>query len=174
MTLAKICREGGNRNRRDHLHWICTPLATPKPSLWSPLSQGMVPLTHQKFCKPEIFLSKARVGTTNGAETEERAIQGLPYVGIHHVCRHQTRHCLCSQDVLLDTNLLRRFLGKFFQKLTLADIRLRSANLVGELGGKVEEQRGWQHHWKNNICYQDHPVLPVTRQQTQECKGRDL
>ena len=32
---------------------------------------------------------------------------------------------------------------------------------------------GSQPHWKNNIGWPDHPVLPETRPPTKECTGRD-
>jgi len=37
-----------------------------------------------------MFLCKGRTGTKNVTEAEGRANQGLPNLGIHHVCRHQT------------------------------------------------------------------------------------
>jgi hypothetical protein len=44
-----------------------------------------------KNINPEIFLSKGEAGTKNGSETEGKAIQRLPHLGIHPICRHQTQ-----------------------------------------------------------------------------------
>jgi hypothetical protein len=49
---------------------------------------GVGPPTHLKVFNPEIFLSKGRTRTTNGAEIKGRAIQGLPFLEIHNVCKH--------------------------------------------------------------------------------------
>jgi hypothetical protein len=46
----------------------------------------------KKDFNPEMFLSKGRTGTKNGAGTEGRAIQGLPHLGIH-----------CFADIKPDT-----------------------------------------------------------------------
>jgi hypothetical protein len=48
----------------------------------------------------------------NRTETEARANQGLRYLGIHHVCRHQTQHGCCGQEALADKNLVWQFLGE--------------------------------------------------------------
>jgi hypothetical protein len=40
-----------------------------------------------------MFSSKGKTGTETGADTEGKANQGLPYLGIHHVCRHYTQQC---------------------------------------------------------------------------------
>jgi hypothetical protein len=45
--------------------------------------------THFQSINPEFLLSKGNAGTKSGAETEEKAIQGLPHLGIHPICRHQ-------------------------------------------------------------------------------------
>ena len=102
--------------------------------------------THLKVFNAEMFLSKGRTGTKNGTETEGRAIQGLPHLGIHNVCRHQTRHCCCGQEGLADRNLVWWFLGRSCQQLTNADVDAWShqtelRNLLGELSEGVEEQR---------------------------------
>jgi len=79
----------------------------------------LVTPTHLKVFNPEMFLSKGRTGTRNEAETERRAIQGLPYLGIHPVCRNQSRHCSCGQEVLADRNLEWQFFGRSGQQLTV-------------------------------------------------------
>jgi hypothetical protein len=47
-------------------------------------------------------------------------------------------------------------------------IRLNPGNLVGELAEGLEEGRELHPHWKNNIGWPDHPVLPETRPPTKE------
>ena len=53
-------------------------------------------------------------------------------------------------------------------------IRLSSGNLVGELPGNWRSRERLQLHWKNNICWQDHPSLPETCLQTKKCTGKKL
>jgi hypothetical protein len=48
----------------------------------------MGPPTHLKVFNPEMFLSKGR--TKNRTETEGRAKQGLPQLGIHHATKPNT------------------------------------------------------------------------------------
>jgi hypothetical protein len=86
--------------------------------------------------------------TKNEAETEGRAIQGLPHLGIHPVCRYQTAHCCCGQEVLADIDLVWLLLGRFGQQLTNADADAwrqpleKPRNLVGDLAEELEEWRG--------------------------------
>jgi hypothetical protein len=54
----------------------------------------MEPPTHLKNINPEILLSKGNAGTKNGAETEGKANQRLPHLGINPICRHQTQTLL--------------------------------------------------------------------------------
>ena len=61
-------------------------------------------------------------GDKNGAEIEGRAIQGLPNLGIHPVCRHQTIECCYGQEALSDRNLVWVFLRRSGQQLTNADV----------------------------------------------------
>jgi hypothetical protein len=43
-------------------------------------------------------------------------------------------------------------------------IRLSPGNLgEGEPAEGLEERRGWQPHWKNNISWPGYPILPETR-----------
>jgi hypothetical protein len=42
--------------------------------------------THLKNINPKFLLSKENARTKSGAETEEKAIQRLPYLGIHPMC----------------------------------------------------------------------------------------
>ena len=52
-------------------------------------SSGMVPPTHLKMFYPELSLSKENAGAKkNGAETEGKNIQRLPYHAIHSIHRH--------------------------------------------------------------------------------------
>ena len=49
-------------------------------------------------------------GTNTGADTEERIIQRLPYLGIHPICSHQTQSLLlmpksvCWQEPDMDAS----------------------------------------------------------------------
>jgi hypothetical protein len=80
-------KEGGDRTCGDHL-----------------LVKGRGHPPTSKFFNPEMFLSKGRTGTKNGAETEGRVIWGPTHLEIHHVCRHQAQHCRCGQEALSDRN----------------------------------------------------------------------
>jgi hypothetical protein len=63
-----------------------TPLLPPPlPPLWD----GATYLS-QNF-KLELLLSKRNTGTKSGTETEVKAIQRLPHMGIHPICNHQTQ-----------------------------------------------------------------------------------
>jgi hypothetical protein len=55
--------------------------------------------THFKMFNPELFLSKRNAETKIGAETEGKAIQRLPYLGIYPMCSHQiqTLFLMCLQ-----------------------------------------------------------------------------
>jgi hypothetical protein len=78
---------------------------------------------HLKVFNPEIFLSKERTGTKNGAETDGRAIQGLPRLGNpSYLQTPNTRHCCYCQKALADRNLVCWFLGRLYQQLTNADV----------------------------------------------------
>jgi hypothetical protein len=46
----------------------------------------MGPPTHLKNINPEFLLSKGNSGTKSEAETEGKAIQRLPHLGIHSIC----------------------------------------------------------------------------------------
>ena len=107
MTLAKMCKEGGDRNCRENRH--------------GSLSRDGAHI-HLKVFNPEMFLSKGRKGTKNGAETEGRATGGLPHLGLHPVCRHQTLQCCYGQEPLADRNLVWLLLGRSSQQLTNADV----------------------------------------------------
>jgi hypothetical protein len=48
----------------------------------------MGPPTHLKIFNSELFLSKGNARKKNGAETDVKAIQRLPHLGIHLICRH--------------------------------------------------------------------------------------
>jgi hypothetical protein len=56
------------------------------------------------------------------AETEGRALRGLPHLGIHSACKYQTRPCYHSQEALADNNLVWLLFRKFSQQLTSADV----------------------------------------------------
>ena len=44
---------------------------------------GMEPHTHLYIFNPELLLSNGNAGAKSGAETEGKAIQRLPHLGIH-------------------------------------------------------------------------------------------
>jgi hypothetical protein len=54
----------------------------------------MASLTHLKNINPELLLSKGNAWTKRRAETEGKAIQRLPHLGIHPIWRHQTQTLL--------------------------------------------------------------------------------
>jgi hypothetical protein len=61
-----------DRTCRDHIQWI-----------------GFGPsvlLTYLKYINPEFILLKGNSGTKAGVKTEGKAIQRLPYPGIHPLC----------------------------------------------------------------------------------------
>ena len=73
-------------------------------------------------------------------ETEGRAILGLPYLGIHPICKH---HCCCCQEALADRNLVWLLLGRSGQQLANAwSHRTELRDPVGELVEGLEEQKG--------------------------------
>jgi hypothetical protein len=53
---------------------------------------------------------------------EQRLKEGLPHLGIHLVCRHQTQHCCHCQEALADRNLVWLLFGRSAQQLTNADM----------------------------------------------------
>jgi hypothetical protein len=52
---------------------------------------SLEPPTHLKNINPELLLLK---GTKSRTETEEKAIQRLPHLGIHYICNQQTQTLL--------------------------------------------------------------------------------
>ena len=128
----------------------------------------MVPRTHLKDFNQETFLRKGRTGTRNGAETE-----GLPYLGIHPVFRHQTRHCSCGQEAFADRSLEWRFFGRSGQQLTIgANHYTELRELIVGACRKAGGAEGNAVLLKNNICWQDQPVLLDTRPQPRSVEGR--
>jgi hypothetical protein len=95
---------------RDHIQWIDMA-----PS-W-----GMGLPTHLKHKNPEFLLTKGNSGTKTGTESEGKAIQSLPNIGIHPICRHQSQTLLwmlgnawweefvtaASQEALLESDKYR-------------------------------------------------------------------
>jgi hypothetical protein len=45
----------------------------------------MRPSTHLKNINPELLLSKGNAGAKSRAESEEKAVQRLPHIGIHPI-----------------------------------------------------------------------------------------
>jgi hypothetical protein len=68
-------------------------------SHWCQIRQS----THLKNINLELLLSKGNAGTKCGAETEEKAIQRLPHLGIHPICRHQTQTLIADAKKCLLT-----------------------------------------------------------------------
>jgi hypothetical protein len=54
----------------------------------------MGPHTHLKNINPELFLSKGNAVTKSKEKAEGKAIQRLPHLGIHPICRHQIQTLL--------------------------------------------------------------------------------
>ena len=54
----------------------------------------MAPWLMDRATHPELLLSKGNTGTMSGAETEGKAIQTLPHLGIHPIYSHQTQMLL--------------------------------------------------------------------------------
>jgi hypothetical protein len=48
--------------------------------------------------------------------------QTTVYLGIHHVCRHQTQHCCCDQEAFADRKLVWLFLVRSSRQLANADV----------------------------------------------------
>jgi hypothetical protein len=61
----------------------------------------MVPPNHLKNFNPKLILFKGNTGTRIGAETEGKAIQRVPHVRIHPICRHQTKTLADAKKHLL-------------------------------------------------------------------------
>jgi hypothetical protein len=76
-------QQRGDRTCRDYIQWIGMAPG------W-----GVGPPTHLKNINPEFFLSKWNARTKSGGVTERKAIQSLPHLGIHPICRHQTKTLL--------------------------------------------------------------------------------
>lgn len=78
------------------------------------------PYTHLKVFNPEMLLSKGGTGK-NGTETEWSAIQGMPHLGTHLVCRHQTRQSCHCYEALAGRKLVWLLLRRFSQQLINED-----------------------------------------------------
>ena len=57
--------------------------------------------TYFKNFNPELVLSKKDTETKSGAETEGKAVQRQPYLGILPICKHQTQTLLLMPKALL-------------------------------------------------------------------------
>jgi hypothetical protein len=57
---------------------------------------------HLQIFNSELFLSKGSMEAKYGAETEGKAIQKQPHLGIHLIHSHQTHTLLWMQRVLAD------------------------------------------------------------------------
>jgi len=60
----------------------------------SQLNDGATSPTHLKNISPEFLLSKGNGETKSVAEMEGKAIQRLPHLGIHPICKQQTQTSL--------------------------------------------------------------------------------
>jgi hypothetical protein len=63
----------------------------------------MGPPIHLQNFKQEFLLSKGNTGTKSGTENEGKAIQRLPYLGIHPTCRHQIQTTIADAKKILLT-----------------------------------------------------------------------
>ena len=83
----------GGRACGDHIQRLGN---APSCRIWPP--------THLQTFNPEFLLSQGNTGTKCGVETEGTAIQKLPHLGIHPICRHKIQTLLlmprrvCWQD----------------------------------------------------------------------------
>jgi hypothetical protein len=50
--------------------------------------------TYLKIFNPILFPSIGKIRTENGIETEGKAMQRMPHLGIDPICRHQTQTLL--------------------------------------------------------------------------------
>jgi hypothetical protein len=139
--------------------------------------QGMESPTHLKvFLTQKCSCPKEEQGQyIYGTETKGRANWEMAPPGIHHVCRQQTQHCCRGQEALADRNPVWQFLWRSRQQLTKAEgmlganIRQNSGNLMGSWQKDWRSGGGLKPHWKNNIGWPDHPVLPESRPPTKGC-----
>jgi hypothetical protein len=99
----------------------------------------MGPPTHLKNINPEFFLSKGNEGTKSGAETEGKAIQRLPHLGIHPICKHQTQTLMPRKCLLTDTGIADQYKCVCMQ----GNIRLSMGTLMEKLGQGLTELKGF-------------------------------
>jgi hypothetical protein len=122
-------QRGGGKTRQDRIQRL-----------------GMAPqLRNGQNFSPELLLSKGNPGTKNGAETEGKAIQRLPHLGIHPTCRHWTRTNFWCQEVLADRSLIQLSPEKLCQILTNTNVDACATNhqtehkdLNGGVRGRTE------------------------------------
>ena len=80
----------GGRTYRDHIQML---------GMDPQLRDGAT--THIQNFNPELLLCKGNTGTKSGAETEGKAIQRLPHLGIHPTYSHQTQIVVDANKCLL-------------------------------------------------------------------------
>ena len=72
------------------------------------------------------ILTGGNMETKYGAETEGKAIQRLPHLGIHPIYSHQPRHYCGCQKVLADRSLIQLSPERFWQSLTNTEVDVHS------------------------------------------------
>jgi hypothetical protein len=119
---------------------------------------------------PELLLSKGNTGTKSGAETEVKALQRLPHLGIHPICSHQTQSLLlmprsaCWQEPDMDASW-EALLEPYWHRCESLQpaIGLTMGTPMEGLGEGLRSWRSLQHYRKyNNISQQEpsHTPLP--------------
>jgi hypothetical protein len=167
MTLARMCREGGDRTCWNQLQQISMAPG-----------QGMGPPTHLKVFNPEMFLPKGRTGSKNGRDWRKGQLWNGPTWG--SIMSVDTKpHTCCGQEALAESNLVWWFLGRSGQQLTIADVDAWSQPsgwTQGTLSGSWQKDwrcgRELQPQWKTNIGWPDNPILPESRPSTEKCHWR--
>ena len=76
--------------------------------------------THLQILNPEGLLFKGNTGTKCGAETEGKATQRLPHLGIHPIYCHQTQTLLWM--LLADRSLIELSPEGLYQCLTNTEV----------------------------------------------------
>ena len=165
--------EGEDKTCRDQLQRIAVPLPTPTPIL--PSVKGWLHPPISKFLTQKCSWAKEEQGQEMRQRLKEGPSRDCPTWG--SILSAETKQTLflwsrgtCRQEsqvtVLWE---VRPATDSWNQPLDWAN-----RTPWGSLGKNWKCRGGLQLYWKNNNCWQDHPVFPETRLQTQECIRRDL
>jgi hypothetical protein len=91
---------------------------------------------------PEMFLSKGKTETKNGTETGGKAIQRLPHLGIHPICRHQTPTLLLISGSICQQEPGMAIPWEVLQAPDQYRCRCPQTTIKWSLGAPMEELRG--------------------------------